>query len=200
MAWAPNYVTAEEMRDYVDIGDLDDDAQIGLAIATGSRDIDELTNRQFGKVDDPVERLYAAWPDYERCLWVVTIDDLQTTTGLVVEVDGTTVTSAGYRLEPVNAAADGRPWTRLVFLATAEATPTGVGAEVSMTAPWGWTAIPEPVKLATSLQANRFLKRRQAPFGVAGSPEMGSEMRLLAKYDPDVVVAMSGYHRTRAVG
>lgn len=200
MAWAPNYVSDEELRVYVDVGDLDDDAQIGLAIATGSRDIDEMANRQFGKVDTPVARLYEAWPDYDRCAWVVTIDDLQTTSGLVVSVDGTTVTAPGFRLEPVNAAPDGRPWTRLVFLDAAEARPTGASAEVSITATWGWTAVPEPVKQATSLQANRLLKRRHAPFGVAGSPELGSELRLLAKVDPDAAVALRGLCRPRAVG
>jgi hypothetical protein len=200
MAWAPDYVTDEELRDYVDVDDLDDDDVIALAISTSSRSLDDHTNRQFGLIDAPAERLYTAWPDYSRGVWVVTIDDVQTATGLVVEVDGTTVTAAGYRLEPVNAPADGKPWTRLVFLDAAEAKPCGVDAEVSVVARWGWTATPEPVKQATRLQAIRLLKRRHAPFGVAGSPELGSELRILAKLDPDVAVALRGYCRPRAVG
>jgi hypothetical protein len=45
---------------------------------------------------------------------------------------------------------------------------------------------PAPVKLACMLQASRLVKRRDSPFGVAGSPEFGSELRLLSKLDPDV--------------
>jgi len=55
-------------------------------------------------------------------------------------------------------------------------------------------------KVATVLQANRLLKRRHAPFGVAGSPELGSELRLLARVDPDVAVSLRGLGRMRAVG
>lgn len=198
MAWAPAYASDEDLRDYVRVDDFDDDAQAGLAIDTASRAIDDHTHRQFGKVDTAVERLYTAWPDYERCRWVVTIDDVQTATGLLVAVDGTAV--ATYRLEPVNAAADGRPWTSLAFTSDSEATPTGTEHEISVTAVWGWTVVPETVKQATLLQASRLLKRRDAPFGVAGSPDMGSELRLLAKVDPDVAVALRGLRRPRAVG
>jgi hypothetical protein len=66
---------------------------------------------------------------------------------------------------------------------------------VQVTATWGWTAVPATIKKATLLQASRFYKRRDAPFGVAGSPDMGSEMRLLAKVDPDVEVMLGDYRR-----
>ncbi len=198
MAWAPDYVTDEDLRVYLRVDDLDDDVQAALAITAASRAIDDHCNRQFGQIDVPAERRYTAWPDYERCRWVVTIDDLMTTTGLVVEVAGTPVTA--YQLEPVNATADGRPWTSLAFTDASEATPTGAVHEVSIVARWGWSAVPGTVPEATLLQASRFVKRRDAPFGVAGSPELGSEMRLLAKVDPDVAVALRGLGRTRAVG
>jgi hypothetical protein len=68
-----------------------------------------------------------------------------------------------------------------------------------VTAVWGWTAVPTSVKQATLLQASRFHKRRHAPFGVAGSPEMGSEIRLLSRVDPDVSVALRDFNRLRAV-
>jgi hypothetical protein len=58
--------------------------------------------------------------------------------------------------------------------------------------------VPPTIKLATQLQASRWLKRRDAPFGIAGSPELGSELRLLAKLDPDVEVLLDGHgERTR---
>lgn len=198
MAWAPDYVTLDEMRDLARIDDLEDDAVMALAIATASRAIDDHTNRQFGLVAGPEARSYMARPDYVGGWWVVDIDDLQTTTGLAVEVDGATVSE--HRLEPVNAAAEGRPWTRLAFTDDSEAYPSCHPHRVDVTARWGWTAVPDTVKQATLLQASRLTKRRDAPFGVAGSPEIGSELRLLAKVDPDVAVSLRGYLRPRAVG
>jgi hypothetical protein len=47
------------------------------------------------------------------------------------------------------------------------------------------------VEQATLLQASRFHARRFSPYGVAGSPELGSELRLLAKLDADVELALS---------
>jgi hypothetical protein len=55
-----------------------------------------------------------------------------------------------------------------------------------------FSPVPAEVKLATELQASRWAKRRDAPFGVAGSPELGSELRILAKLDPDVEILLGG--------
>ncbi len=50
--------------------------------------------------------------------------------------------------------------------------------------------VPSAVKLAILLQANRYYKRRDAWAGIAGSPEMGNEMRLLSVLDFDVKVML----------
>jgi hypothetical protein len=47
-------------------------------------------------------------------------------------------------------------------------------------------SVPTGVILAALIQANRYYKRRDAWAGVAGSPDMGNEIRLLAQLDPDV--------------
>lgn len=51
--------------------------------------------------------------------------------------------------------------------------------------------IPEAVKMATMIQASRLYHRRDTPYGVAGSPEMGNELRLLSRLDPDVQLLLS---------
>jgi hypothetical protein len=122
---------------------------------------------------------------------MVEVDDLQTTTGLVVEIDGTATTD--YTLEPRNAVAKGKAWTRIVFGTTLS--PTGAVDEIAATASWGWAAVPSAVKLATRLQASRFGVRRDSPYGIAGSPQTGSELRLLARLDPDVAVSLGDYIR-----
>jgi len=199
MAWAPIYATDGELRSQVRIGDVADDAQIALALATSSRAIDERCSRQFGRVAVAEAREYTPRWSRSRSGWRVPIDDLMTSTGLVVKVDQdgdgtfeTTVT--GYRLRPYNAAASGWPWTELLIASTAVTTVSGTGS-VQVTARWGWPGVPDAIRQACLLQASRLLARRDAPFGVAGSPETGSEIRLLSRLDPDVAVAVEPYRR-----
>lgn len=185
MAWAPSYVEVDDLADFVRIDDNDDDAQLALAIAAASRAIDRLCRRQFGLVAAPEARYYRPRWDRRRCAYVVDTDDLMTVTGLLVDDEAV----ASPVLLPRNAAANGRPWTTLELGTTTPA------SEVEVTARWGWTAIPDTVKEACLLQGSRVFARRGAPFGIAGSPDSGSEMRLLAKVDPDVAVSLEDYRR-----
>lgn len=199
MPWAPDYVTAAELKSYLEIPDTVDDAQLALAVTAASRAVDRTTNRQFGQVDGPEARLYTPRFDCSRGKWLVEIDDLQDATGLTV------TTAAGaidlFAKQPINGAVTGKPWTRLVIDPGAAVVPKGLEHEVTVTALFGWSAVPVTIKQATLLQASRLFKRRDAPFGVAGSPEAGSEVRLLARVDPDVAVTVRPYLRQRlAVG
>lgn len=200
MAWAPDYATEDSLRAYLRTDIAADGAQIALAISASSRAIDRTTNRQFGQVDAPEARYYTARWDRRRCRWVIEMDDLMTTTGLLIKSDldedgDYTDAIDQYRLEPANAAQKGRPWTHIVVLPSSTNQPTGDPDGVEVFAQPGWTDIPTPVEQACLLQSSRFFARRDAPFGVAGSPEAGSELRLLAKVDPDVAVALGSYTR-----
>jgi hypothetical protein len=187
MVWAPDYCTAAELKAFLRIGDTVDDAQVALAISAASRAVDRHTNRQFGSVAAE-ERTYPVRYDRCRCRYLVEIDDLMSTTGL--EVAGVAFDATLHQLEPRNAAQKGRPWELLVM-----ATDPGTDGVALLEAPWGWTAVPDPVKQANLMQANRFLARRESPFGVAGSPELGSELRLLARVDPDVETTLRPFVR-----
>ena len=194
MAWAPDYVTVGDLRSYRRLGDAGDDVELALAVTSASRAIDEATGRQFGKTDGAETRTYdAGWSD-EHGLYVVEIDDVMNLTGFVATVSGAAVTN--YRLWPRNAAQQGRPWERM-YLRSVTPDPLGCGlGTVDITAnPWGWTAVPTTIKNASLLQASRLFADRNAPFGVAGSPDMGNEMRLLAKVHPDVEVMVTPYKR-----
>jgi hypothetical protein len=188
----PDNVDIDEVRAYVRITDPTDnvdDSVLSLAISAASRLIDNATDRQYGLGGDAFARYYT--PCYSPTLgrYEAEIDDLMSSTGLVVktdlEYDGvyeTTITD--YVLHPRNAPSDYKPWTKLVF--GQGVTTSYREGSLEVTAVWGWTAVPEAIKTATLIQASRFYKRRDAPFGVAGSPAMGNELRLLAKLDPDV--------------
>lgn len=194
MAWAPDYVLATALRSYLRIDDTDDDVEIALAITAASRAVDRAAHRQFGQVDAAEDRTYVAEWDRRRARWVVSIDDLQAATDLVVTVDAGAINS--FTLEPLNAAQLGRPYELLVVGLDSAVSPIGGEHQVTLNSDlWGWAAVPEPVEQATLIQAARFFKRRDAPFGVAGSPDLGSELRLLAKVDPDVAVVLSSYQR-----
>lgn len=201
MAWKPDYATADELASYLRIDDDLDDVELAGAVTAASRSIDDKTNRQFGLLDAPAARVYGAQWDRDRGQWFVEIDDLMTTTGLTISTPAGAIVA--YELTPVNAAADGKPWTRLYVAAASAVLPaidsTGI-ARVTVTARWGWAAVPAPIKAACLLQGARFFTRRNAPFGVAGSPELGSELRILAKLDPDVAVMVKPYKRRRKVG
>ena len=56
--------------------------------------------------------------------------------------------------------------------------------------------VPDSIKLACELQATRLFKRKDAAFGVLGSPEFGTFSRLQSKLDPDVELLL-GTHGER---
>jgi hypothetical protein len=200
MALHPDYVEIDDLKRYLRVPglyagtlntdeDAHDDIELGLAITSASRAIDTATNRQFGVLDAVDAFRYTAGYDRNRYQYFVSIDDVMTTSGFIVESEGVAVTD--YDLMPYNAPQHGRPYTSIVF----ENPVSLEQGEITVTAKYGWTAIPDTIKNATLLQAGRVFKRRDAPFGVAGSPEFGNEMRLLAKIDPDVAVLIGSYKR-----
>lgn len=200
MAWKPVYVTLEQMHDWIrlrDESDVIDDSLLTLALSASSRAVDKSAgpNRQFGKVDSPVARTYEPRWSRTRDAWVVDIDDLMDVTGFTVAVDGATVDAAGYELLPLNAAADGMPYTHL------QLTSHSTAKRLIGTGLWGWDTgtdpgWPDAVTEATLLQASRLSVRRDSPYGVAGSPADGSELRLLARLDPDIEPIIAAYVRT----
>lgn len=187
MSWAPDYTTTARLKSYLRIDDAADDVLLGAWITAASRNVDEHCKRQFGLVDAPEERTY--WGEYDReCRrWVYHLDDLPALDDFtVVTATGTAVT--GWTLEPGNAVQRGRPYERLV---------ADVCGPLTMAAPWGWATVPPSIEVGLWLMAARLASRRDSPFGIAGSPSEGSEIRLLAKLDPDMITVLKPYRRFR---
>jgi len=196
MTWAPDYATKLELAAYARIADAADDTQLDLALSAASRAVDSFTRRQFGQTAGTEARTYTAVWDAYRCRWVIPVDDFMDATGLTVTVPTGTVDL--FAKQPANAVTKGMPWTRLVVDKAAAYSPTGAEDEVTVTAKWGWIQPwPATIKQATLLQASRVFARRESPYGVAGSPQMGSELRLLEKMDADVAVMLTPYVRKR---
>lgn len=194
MAWAPDYIESVDLKNYVRVPteDTADDTFVGWAISAASRAVDHYCGRQFGLCATVETRYYRPIWDARRRRWVIEIDDLMTSVGLIVAHDDDAVTVIDdYVLRPRSAPNVAMPWTEL----TAQSGSYCTTDEVAVTAKFGWSAVPTAVKQATALQASRLVARRDAPFGVAGSPENGSELRLLAKLDSDLQTSLSGYKR-----
>lgn len=197
MAWAPDYITLTELRNFlrVPVDNTDDDVELALDIAAASRAIDLQCNRQFGSSAGSETRTYPAEWRSDKGRWVVVTDDFFGTP-TAVTVDSVEV--VGYRSAPLNAAALGRPFERIELAADSSVVPAWPDYEVAVTVnPWGWSAFPPTIKMAARLQASRFASRRDSPYGVAGSPDLGNELRLLARLDADVAVMVAAYSRAR---
>lgn len=194
------YATLAELKGYVGITDTADDVTLQLALDAAALQVDQFCDRTFAADASPTVRYYSP-TDPGR----LDIDPISTLTGLIVATDengdGTYETTwtinTDYRVEPVNAGAAGQPWTWLTALGTRWFPRLQYRPGVSVTARFGWPGgvAPAAVKQATLLQASRLWKRKDAPFGVAGSVEFGSELRLLAKLDPDVESLLRPYRR-----
>lgn len=183
MPWAPDYTDTGDLEEF---SKVEEDPFIGDYGIAASRAVDDTCNRQFGKFDDPVT---LEWP-VNRAFrfddgWLLEVDDIQDTTGLVVTVGGATLAAGtGYKLWPADAIAKGKPATALKFT-------TWPSGTITVAARFGWNAIPRPVVAAARLQVNRWHVRRESPYGVAGSPSEGSETRLSARLDPDVLAILA---------
>lgn len=193
----PSYASLVDLKAAIRITDTDSDALLQVALDAATTAINEHCNRTF--VADSV----ATTRYYEPNGGTIVTDDFYTTTGFVVTVGGTAVplavpnVSAGYTLTPENAVALGEPYTGFYYSTSTLAPWPLIGsvqrATAAVTAKWGYAAtVPSAVQLACLLQASRWFARRNSPYGIAGSPELGSELRLLAKLDADVAVMLSG--------
>lgn len=194
------YATRSDLKAWLRIesATTEFDTQLDDALEDASRCIDQATSRSFDTTLSVAAPRYYT-PEWDRATGrlVVQIDDLQSVTSLAVDYDsdgdGTYATSivvADTRLYPLNATADGKPWSQL-SLPTDASISTGVEGSIRVTAKWGWTAVPGPVKQACLMQAARFFVRKDSTYGMAGTTDGGfGETRLLAALDPDVRLSL----------
>ena len=173
-----------------------------VALEAAARAIDRECGRDFTlATGTATARVFTAGISTESGAWrayrfAVDVDDFFDATGLTVAFDATgngsyTNPCTAFRAMPINAPAHGRPYDALLFDIGVLPALNPYGVQV--TANWGWDAYPSAVINANLIQAARFMKRRDSPFGIAGSPEMGNELRLLAKLDPDVALLLRAY-------
>ena len=170
MPWQPSYCTAAELASRLGVPNAD--TELAMATEAASRAIDRYAGRQFGLLSSSEFRWYTA--EWFRDRWVIEIDDLMTEASLTIEVDndqdGTPEAEVtAYRLTPVNNAAIGRPWTRIEVLPASAVKPNGSRNSVRVGARWGWTNVPQPIKLASLILAAKLYSRRASINGPLSS-------------------------------
>lgn len=178
MAIGDKYATTAELKARLSVGDSTDDTRLGEALDTASRAVERYCRRQFNLESSASARSY-----YPTSCELVMVDDFYTSTGLIVATDegddGTfevTWATTDYQLEPLNGVHDGAtgwPYWRIRAVDRYGFT-DGRRATVQITAKWGWSAVPAPVKEATLALAEEIFKMKDAPFGVAGWGEFGA--------------------------
>lgn len=174
------YVPVDVFKDTTSIPDGLGEADAERALAAASRAVEELCQRRTFALDaTETTRRYTA-----TGTTVVAIDDVATITSVVSD-GATLVADTDYVVEPLNAAADDRPYTML--LSEGGYFAAGAG-KVQVTGRFGWPQVPPQVEQFVTTIAAKLLKRaREAPFGVVQSGLDGVAVRL-AKTDPDAML------------
>lgn len=190
------YCSVEEVRGQLaDVGDRLNTDLLERAVSAASRAVDRYCGRRFWQDPAPVARVFD--PSDAFC---TEVGDISTKTGLIVQTDtagdasyATTLSPDDYRLEPLNADADGvaYAWTRIVFQQSRLSYAGPLRPPyLKVTARWGWSAVPDEVAEATILKATSLFMRKDAPLGIAGFGEFGVR---ISRRDPDVVELLSDY-------
>ena len=199
------YCSVGDLKEQIDDTDFNvvPTALIERAINAVSRSIDRycgFPRRKFWIDTNPTVRHYdaRAFAADEPALWIA---DVGSKTGLTVEVDtalngsfSTALTeNVDYTLGPdPDADQTGAAFAfwKLSFVNGTHAIPIHYGRPtVRVTGLHGWSEVPDEVTQACVLRITSIVKRKDAPFGVAGFGEFGTAVRIRAE-DPDVAAML----------
>lgn len=200
MALINAYCTLSDLKTSLAIDDIQDDTSLEAAIMAASRMIDDYTDRFFykdGTNASPVTRYFTP-----QDWWTCAIDDIISINEVATDDNFdqlyTTVwTTSDYMVEPINNPRRGWPYTRILAIGS-YILPANLPQTLRIRGVWGWSSIPNEVQMAAKLQASRLFVRRQSPFGVAGTPELGT-IRLSYRLDPDVEVLLRPFRKLAGV-
>jgi hypothetical protein len=196
-----DYCTLTEFKEWVGLDDTIDDAVVRRAITASSIAVDNFCKMSFGQTFSA--RLFDTGD-----AWRVRIDPVVMVNEVATDddVDGlfeTVWVPTDFQLLPLNSSTESEPYTEIHAIGTRlfprVASSTSRHGLIRVQGTWGWPTIPVPVKQATLLLANRAVKRRNSPEGVAGFDEFGT-IRISSRDDPDAVRYLMPYKTTRRRG
>jgi hypothetical protein len=188
-------VDRDEFREFIgsqNVGDYD--LQVA-ALAGAEYAVQQLCRRAFVVAGD------TATPRTFRptnC-HLLSVDDIATDDGLVVSNDGETIDADDLQLEPLNGidvTGLAVPYTLIRLLDGAFVVDRRRRATVTVTAKWGWQAIPDAVAEACRILGKDLWHHRDTRFGVAGWGEFGV---VRIRQNPTVLSLLEGLQRRERV-
>jgi hypothetical protein len=194
------YATLAEVKASLAITDTQDDTMLEISITASSRMIDDYTDRFFyrsGTTQTPATYYYTPldW-------WTCNIDDNVSISEVATDDNfdqtwSTVWATSDYFTEPINNPNRGWPITRLVAI-DRYVFPTNLPNSLRVKGVFGWTAVPSEINQACIIQSSRLFVRKQSPFGIAGTPEIGT-VRLTSRLDPDVEALIRPFKRNKGL-
>lgn len=197
------YRTVSELKGWLGLSGSGQDTNLGYALDAATAAIDAYTGRQFDIDAAVVTRLYdCEYMDYAE------VDDIATSTGLIVKtlnadgsVNETLTLNTDYYLAPYNAdkVEPVMPFTKIIMAIekSGKVLPTEHRQGLSVTAKFGFSAVPDAIEQATLIQASRFFQRKNSPMGFSGNPETGQPaVVFLTELDPDVKNLVNPFKKT----
>lgn len=193
MAIVNGYATLSEIKTYLSTTSTNDDSRLENSIEAASRAIDAICRRQFFSATS-TKYFAADAHDFARLP-----DDLLSATEVAVD-DGsrnyTALSASDYELEPTTT-----PYVEIYISPTVDKEFPTDRRGVKITGSWGYCTTgqhPVAIKNACLILAVRYFKRRDAAFGVLGTPELGFQ-RIMSK-DPEVKNLLMPYVKMYIVG
>lgn len=187
------YATLADAKLRLDILGDGQDANLEDMIEAASRQIDGWCGRSFF-TETATRTLTASFPD------VLELDrDLLELTSIATDPDGSRLYAIAWSVAD-SELGDGPPY-QLIYTAGmgSLAFPT-TRRSVRVTGIWGYaTEVPHAIREACLLLVGRLYKRKDAPFGIAGSADHG-QIQTLPGMDPDVKQLLMPYRRFGLVG
>jgi hypothetical protein len=194
MAIVNGYCTLTEIKARLGVTVSTYDTILENVVEAVSRQFDAWCKRRFFTTSNDEDRYYDANTNQH-----VRTDDIVSITSLATDENGDRVyertwASTDYDLLPYNAALDSLPYNRI------EVSPLGRyrfplhSKAIKLSGKFGFATTPDSVNEACLIQTERIYRRKDSPFGVAGTPEFG-QLRLLARLDPDVEAMLVGYRK-----
>jgi hypothetical protein len=142
MALGDSYASVLDLE--TRLGSSDDGTFVDL-LNVASRAIESFTGRQFNKVTTASARRFRA-VDPER----LPVDDFYVTTNLAIVVDGTAWATTDVDPRPWDGIVNGQTgWPYFDLIAVGRTWPASRRSLVTVTARWGWNAVPEAIVQAT---------------------------------------------------
>lgn len=188
MSITNGYATLSQIKTYLSTTSTNDDARLENAIEAASRAIDGLCRRYFFLTADT--RYYEA----EASDYISIPDDIYNVTEISIDAGNrnyVALASSDYELEP------GQPPYMSIHTApgSAIAFPSGRRG-IKIQGNFGYCATgqyPDAINNACLILAVRYFKRRDAAFGILGTPEIGFQR--ITPRDPEVRQLLYPYIR-----